>query len=491
VWEDCELDGVPAECGMLTVPRDYRHPAGEKLRLAVTRVAHTVPDSQYQGAVLVNPGGPGGSGTFWAILGQWIPDGAGEAYDWIGLDPRGVGASVPALACDGDYTDYGRPQYVPFSKTTERMWLDRARGYAKDCAEAGGELLDHLRTTDNVNDMESLRKALGERKLNFYGFSYGTYLGQVYATRYPDRVRRMVLDSNVDPRRVWYDANLDQDVGFQTAFETYLGWLADNDEVYHLGDTRREVRRLYRDVHRDLDAHPADGLFSGNELDDVFLIATYAVYGWADVGTAFSAWVNDDDISAMRELWEGYYPTGPGTDNGYAMYLATICTDVAWPQSWRVWRRDNWRTYAKAPFFTWANAWFNAPCRTWEGDTGSAPRVSGDRVRAKILLIGETLDPATSFEGSLEVRSRFPRSALIEGVGGTTHAGSLSGVPCVDDAVAAYLSDGTLPARKPGRRSDLRCDPVPAPEPGAGERGAPGRGLPDRLREELLRVVVR
>jgi pimeloyl-ACP methyl ester carboxylesterase len=339
--------------------------------------------------------------------------------------------------------------------------------------------------------MESLRKALGEPKLSFYGFSYGTYLGQVYATRYPHRVNRMVLDSNVDPRTVWYDANLDQDLGFQTTFEIYLGWLADHDDVYHLGDTRWEVQRLYKRVHRELDAHPADGLFSGNELDDVFLIPGYGVYSWADVAAAFSAWVNDGDISPLRQTWEAFFPTGPGTDNGTAMYLATICTDVAWPQSWQVWRHDNWRTYAQAPFFTWANAWFNAPCRAWAGDVGTAPRVSGHHVPAKILLIGETLDAATAFEGSLEVRSRFPRSALIEGVGGTTHAASLSGVPCVDDAVAAYLTDGTLPARKPGRRSDLRCDPLPPPEPAAEERRTPERGMPEGAREELLRVVIR
>ncbi len=488
-WEDCVIiEDLPSECGMLTVPLDYDHPRGKKIQLAVSRVAHTVPDSEYQGAMLVNPGGPGGSGTFWAILGQFVPDGAGDAYDWIGFDPRGVGASVPALSCDGDYTDYGRPKYVPFKRSTEKAWLKRARGYAHDCAAAGGKLLDHLKTTDNVADMESLRKALGEPKMNFYGFSYGTYLGQVYATQYPHKVRRMVLDSNVDPRRVWYDANLDQDIAFQKTFEIYLGWLADNDAAYGLGDTRREVRRLYKKVHRQLDAHPADGVFSGNELDDVFLGPGYGVFGWADVGAAFSAWVNDGDITPLREMWESGYPTGPGTDNGYAMYLATECTDTRWPQSWEVWRRDNWRTYAKAPFLTWANAWFNAPCRHWAGDVGTPVRVTGAHVRAGVLLIGETFDAATPFQGNLEIRSRFPRSALIEGVGGTTHAGSLFGVACVDDAVAAYLTDGTLPARKPGRRSDLRCDPIPPPEPTAALR-TPDRGVLEQLRLELMRAI--
>jgi len=303
-WEGCDIGGIPGECGFLTVPLDYDRPGGKKIQLAVSRIAHTVPDSEYQGAMIVNPGGPGGSGTIWAILGQFVPGGAGEAYDWVGFDPRGVGASIPSLDCDGEYTTYGRPEYVPFKRSTEKAWLRLTRGYAHDCAAAGGKLLDHLKTTDNVADMESLRKALGERKMNFYGFSYGTYLGQVYATLYPHRVRRMVLDANVDPRRVWYDANLDQDIAFQTTFEIYLGWLADNDDVYHLGDTQRKVHKLYNQVHRELDNHPADAVFAGNELDDVFLGPGYYVYGWADVGAAFAAWVNDGDITPLREMWE-------------------------------------------------------------------------------------------------------------------------------------------------------------------------------------------
>jgi len=172
------------------------------------------------------------------------------------------------------------------------------------------------------------------------------------------------------------------------------------------------------------------------------------------------------------------------------MYLATECTDTQWPQSWKVWRRDNWRTHAIAPFFTWGNAWFNAPCRHWAGDVAARlPRVNGAHVQAGVLLIAETLDAATPFEGSLEIRSRFPRSALIEGVGGTTHAGSLSGVPCVDDAVAAYLTDGTLPPRKPGRRSDLKCDPIPPPDPTAGELRTQGRSILDHLRQEVTRSI--
>ena len=144
--------------------------------------------------MLVNPGGPGGSGLVYSILGAFVPGDAGAAYDWIGFDPRGVGASVPALSCDPDYTAGPRPRYEPTTLRTEAAWLKKAAGYALDCGRAGGRLLGHLKTTDTVADMDAIRQALGEEQLNFYGFSYGTYLAQVYATQHPDRVRRMVLD---------------------------------------------------------------------------------------------------------------------------------------------------------------------------------------------------------------------------------------------------------------------------------------------------------
>jgi hypothetical protein len=154
--------------------------------------------------------------------------------------------------------------------------------------------------------------------------------------------------------------------------------------------------------------------------------------------------------------------TGPGADNNYAMYLATQCTDARWPKSWTRWATDNWTLYGTHPFLTWSNAWYNAPCRTWGGTTGT-PVTVAEHGSPAMLLIDETRDAATPYEGSIYVRSVFTGSVLIEGVGGTTHAGSLSGVACVDNKIAAYLATGALPARVPGNRSDAQCRPVPPP----------------------------
>jgi pimeloyl-ACP methyl ester carboxylesterase len=487
-WGKCKQAGLAArkaECGFLEVPLDHADPAARKIELAVSRIRHTAAD--YQGVMLVNPGGPGGAGLTLSVLGEYVPEGAGKAYDWIGFDPRGVGASEPALSCDSTYAGYDRPPYVPSTRAIEKAWLARAAGYATACDRAGGALLDHLKTTDTVQDMELLRRALGAEQINFYGFSYGTYLGQVYATRHPERVRRMVLDGNVDPRHVWYQANLNQDLAFDRNIKVYFGWLAEHHDVYRLGRTGAAVEKLFYATQARLTAEPAGGVLGPNELTDVFLQAGYYVFGWTKVARAFTAWIHDHDPQPLRALYDESNPQVEGADNGYAVYLAVQCTDVQWPTSWAKWSADNWRIHARAPFETWGNAWYNAPCLTWGARAGTPVRVDGRQV-PPVLLISETLDAATPYAGSLEVRKRFPRSALIEGVGGTTHSGSLFGNSCVDGAVAAYLRDGSLPRRVKANTSDKKCKPLAPPAPAAAEARRPAETL---SRADLQRHVGR
>jgi pimeloyl-ACP methyl ester carboxylesterase len=466
-WGACtapRLVSRHAECGFLVVPLDYARPGGTKIKVAVSRIRHTSAEADYQGPMLVNPGGPGGSGLTRSTLGELVPDNVGGDYDWIGFDPRGVGSSVPALTCDNEYFGYNRPYYVPVTRSLEKAWLAKSKAYAQACDRDGGALLDHVKTVDTVADMDSLRKALGAKQISFYGFSYGTYLGQVYATLHPGQVHRMVLDGVIDPRRVWYGANLDQDVQFDKNMDTYFTWVAQHDDVYHLGTTGKAVQAKYYGQLQELRKHPADGKIGPDEWNDIFVSAGYYVYGWADIAAAFSAWVNQHDASGLEDM---YAPPGaPGADNNYAMYLATECTDVSWPQSWAKWQRDNWKIYAKYPFITWNNAWFNAPCREWGAKPGHPVTINGAKAPS-ILLISETNDAATPYPGALEVRKRFPRAVLIEGVGGTTHAGSLKGVACTDNTIAAYLSDGALPHRVHGNRSDKQCSPVPPPSASA------------------------
>ena len=490
-WGSCtdpSLLARKAECGTLPVPIDYKDPDGPKTTLAVSRIKHTVPEGKYQGVILVNPGGPGAKGQGLAVIGSLVPKGAGDAYDWIGFDPRGVGSSTPELSCDNTYAGYNRPEYVPSTTAIETAWLTKAEGYAKACAKAGGPLLDHLKTQDTVRDMDSIRLALGATQISFYGFSYGTYLGQVYATFFPSRVRRMVLDGNVDPTRVWYDSNLDQDLAFNKNIKTYFAWVAKYNQVFHLGRTGEAVQRLYYAQRARLDAAPAGGVIGSSEFTDIFLQAGYYVFGWEEIANAFSAWVRKHDPEPLKKLYDRNNPPGKDADNGYAIYLAVQCTDAAWPASWTKWSSDNWAVHRRAPFETWANAWYNAPCRTWPGKAGVPTSVSGETV-PPILLLSETNDAATPFSGSLVVRKRFPNAALIEGVGGTTHAGSLFGDDCVDNAVADYLASGVVPKRRKGDRSDKHCPPLPQPNPLNGASVAK-RSAAGQTRFELQREII-
>lgn len=169
-WGTCESPGLQqagAQCGMLTVPLDYSHPNGKTIQLAVSRIKHKTPDSQYQGIMLTNPGGPGGSGLGLSTLGGDVPKGGGDPYDWIGFDPRGVGSSVPALTCDPNYFAGPRPEYVPWTSRLEKTWLARSKSYATACGRNGGDLLNHVTTIDSAKDMDMIRAALGERKINF------------------------------------------------------------------------------------------------------------------------------------------------------------------------------------------------------------------------------------------------------------------------------------------------------------------------------------
>jgi pimeloyl-ACP methyl ester carboxylesterase len=472
-WVACGDPGLReagAECGFLSVPLDYGKPHGSQIQLAVSRVKHTTPDSQYQGVMLVNPGGPGGSGLGLSTLGSAVPNGAGDAYDWIGFDPRGVGASKPALSCLPDYFSPNRPDYIPTTAALERTWLARSKSYATACGENNGALLKHMTTIDAAKDMDSIRAALGARQINYFGFSYGTYLAQVYSTLFPFRIRRMVLDSNVDPRNVWYEANLNQDVAFQRNIEIWFGWLATYDSVYHLGKTEKAVERTYYAAADKLRAHPAGGVVGPDEWNDIFLLAGYYQIVWLDLADALAGWVNDANAEPVVDWYNDV--DAPGDDNGYAVYNAVQCTDVQWPRSWHQWRRDNWATYRKAPFETWGNAWFNAPCLYWPAKADKPVDVNGSQV-ASALLIDETLDAATPYEGSLEVRRRFPNSSLIAEPGGITHAGTLGGNACVDDQIADYLTSGRLPARKPGNRADTTCAPLPQPDPTASSAAGP------------------
>jgi pimeloyl-ACP methyl ester carboxylesterase len=415
--------------------------------------------------VLLNRGGPGAHGRDLARLFKaGLPEDVAAGYDWIGYDPRGVGASRPALVCDPKYQRPDRPKadVVPANGAEERAWVRRARAYAADCASRYGGVLPYMGTREWVRDMDAIRAALGQKQINYFGYSYGSYLGAAYASAYPGRVRRMVLDSVVRPGSVWYQSNLDQNVAFEKRIQAYFGWIARHHARYRLGKTRKAVAASYYRARARAEARPLSGKVGPSELDDIFLADGYADHTWPAHAQALSAYLVKKDprplVKAMqRPSWLEH--------NNYTVYNAVQCRDAPWPRSWSVWHRDHWRLYRSGyRFETWGNAWYNAPCAFWPVQGGPRAHLHGQPGMAPILLVHATEDAATPYAGALETHRLFPGSRLIVQTGGGNHGVALGGDRCVDTAVVTYLRNGKLPADRSG--PDLSCPAGPQPKAG-------------------------
>ncbi|SEG62448.1 alpha/beta hydrolase fold [Thermomonospora echinospora] len=458
--EGAALKGL--ECASISVPLDYSRPDGRRITVPLTRAKHT--GTPYRGVMLLNRGGPGAHGRdLPALFSRALPKELAASYDWIGFDPRGVGAAKPALVCDTSYLNPGRarPDSVPRTRADEVAWTQRAKKFADDCARKYRDVLPFMGTTNWVRDLESIRVALGRKKINYFGFSYGSYLGAAYATAYPQRVHRMVLDSVVRPSGVWYANNLAQNVAFEKRIQSFFDWIARNHRVYGLGRTRHEVERAYYTVRGSLADRPINGRVGPDELDDIFLTDGYSTNQWSAHAKGLSDYVVRKDPKTLGELW---VPPTKLAQNGYTMYLATECRDAAWPRDWSTWSADAHRLYkAGNRFETWSNTWYNAPCAYWRTTAGPPPRVGGVAGLPGILLVQASEDAATPYGGALETHGLFPSSRLVVQQGGGNHGLSLSGDRCVDGSVLAYLRGGTLPSDRPG--PDLVCAPPAPPKP--------------------------
>ncbi|MEU5878279.1 alpha/beta hydrolase [Spirillospora sp. NPDC047279] len=468
--EDPVLGGLlkGLECGSLQVPLDYSRPGGKKIKLALTR-AKATDTGNYQGIVLLNRGGPGGYGrdlpTRFATGSNGLPTAIGAQYDWIGFDPRGVAGSEPQLSCDPSYLYPGkaRADYVPRTAAEERAWLARARTYAADCGRKYGDTLKHVNTKNVARDMDAIRAALGQKQANYFGYSYGTYLGSVYASMFPDRVRRMVLDSVVRPSGAWYQANLDQNVAFEKRAQIFFAWVAKYDSVYHLGTTARAVEANYYKGRAKVAKAPVDGKIGPSEYDDIFLPSGYRNYFWIDHATVIADWVLRDDPQGLRD---NFAEPAELDQNSYAIYLAVEARDAPWPRNWARWHADHSRQYAQgARFLTWGNAWYNAPAAFW-AVPGAQPQKVGAKA-PKVLLMQPENDAATPTPGAYEVHRLFPSSRLVLERGGNNHGTSLTpnANQCMNDWVSKYLANGALPASRKGE--DATCKANPAPDPTA------------------------
>ncbi|MEV5972488.1 alpha/beta hydrolase [Streptomyces sp. NPDC051921] len=463
-WTDCATKAYPKlQCATLKVPLDHDDPAGRTISLALTRVPHTA--KAYQGPLLVNPGGPGGSGRGMAgYVAASLPAKVAAQYDVIGFDPRGVGKSEPALNCRPGHFAPVRPDSVPTDAESERIGVERAEVFARACGEKYADVLPHIDTVSTARDLDAIRAALGAPKINYLGYSYGTYLGAVYARLYPERVRRMALDSVVNPHGVWYEDNIAQDYAFDARQKDFTAWVARNDAAYRLGTDPAAVEAAWYRMREALRATPAGGKVGPGELEDTFLPGGYYNGYWPRLATAFAAYVNDKDAAPLVKAYEAFGAADSSAENGYSVYTSVQCRDAAWPRDWNVWHADNWDVHAKAPFSTWNNAWYNAPCAFWPVDSLTPPDVTNDDL-PPVLILQATEDAATPFEGGIALHRMVGGSSLVVEEGGGNHGVTLAGNDCMDDHLVGYLSTGTVPRGAGGAEADAVCETLPEPTP--------------------------
>ncbi|MFC5184616.1 alpha/beta fold hydrolase [Actinomadura harenae] len=470
------------QCAELKVPLDHARPNGQKITLQLTRLPHRG-KGKAKGDIVVNPGGPGASGALFAPAFYALNSPSMQAaYNVIGFDPRGIGFSKPALTCDADYGNAPRPAYGHGDATSIAVWLKRSKAYADACARKYGKgspvnLLDHSKTTDSARDLNTIRAALGHKKLNYYGGSYGTYLGSVYATMFPKRVGKMVLDGNVDPANVWYGAQKPQNIAFNENMEYYFGWLARYDDRYHLGKTKAAVRAFYYSLEARLAKAPVvkNGTAVGApELLDTLQNAAYkrSQGVWHSLAVGLSAY-KTGDLNTFLETF-GSNTIGGSDDNEFAAYHAIQCSDVQWPKNWRKWQADATRMDRIAPFSTWYNTWYNAPCMFWGAKPGTPVKVGQTRNLPKnILLFQATNDAATPYADALKLQKLLKGSHLVVQDGDRTHVIVHRGdrrPGGVDAIFDAYWLKDRLPAKPIVHVSQLG-DPTPPPTP--SKTGAP------------------
>ncbi|MGA6167550.1 alpha/beta hydrolase [Amycolatopsis magusensis] len=436
-WTPC-ADGGPLLCATLTVPLDYRDPGGEQLELAISKLPSASP--QRRGVLLLNPGGPGGSGLDMpmSLVLSGTPASVLDSYDLIGFDPRGVGRSSP-VTCDL------RPEQIvsnvpPYAKDAADVVARAqvAQGLAQQCAaSASGPRLPFITTANTARDMERIREALGEPKISYFGGSYGSYLGAVYATLFPDRTDRFVLDSVTGTGGLDSTGARILGQGMEDRFPDFASWAADRDTSYGLGRTPREVKAKYFDLAARLDANPVAGVNGA-----LFRHLTFgSLYG-------------DGNFPVLAQQWQALDRMDPSVAvaaaqdfaNLLSSQLYVVCGDANWPESVAEYQRNVEQDRKRYPMFgaASANVW---PCAFWATEPVEPPvRITGEGP-STVLLVQNRRDPATPLAGAREMRRALGDRARMVTVDQGGHGAYLSENACANNAVNRFLVDGVRPAR--------------------------------------------
>jgi pimeloyl-ACP methyl ester carboxylesterase len=451
------------DCTELRVPIDYDDLSVGTFRISVLRAAAKDQDNRL-GAIVVNPGGPGGSGVDYAYNADYIfsPD-VTDVYDIVGFDPRGVAQSEPIACFTSDELDANlASDSKPDNEAEIAATLTDSKAFAEKCAEKT-EYLEHFTTSETARDMDILRAALGETKLNYVGKSYGTYLGTLYAEIFPANVGRFVLDGAVDPNIPMKDQNLSQAMGFDGALKAFVKDCMTQSDCPFTGTPAQAQATIIATLQAAAtdplpQENPADG--DDRMITESLILVGMAsslyddVDGWPKLRQAFteSAENYGDTFLQLADEYSGRNPDGTFRSNDFDSGAVIDCLDWRDNRTLDQYKADAKEFAIKAPVFGPYIAFAGVHCQFFpQPSTQRAPNTLTEIKTAPIIVIGTIRDPATPYAWSVSLAKIFTGSRLIS-LDGDGHTGHGRGSACVDDAVDAFLLKGTLPT------ANLSCD---------------------------------
>ncbi|GAA4684852.1 alpha/beta hydrolase [Streptomyces chumphonensis] len=449
-WRDCGPEGF--QCADLTVPLDYEAPdAADDIEVAVVR-ARATDDGEPTGSLLVNPGGPGGSAVDFVqnFAGVGLPADVRAAYDIVGMDPRGVSRSEPVECLTDEEMDAHTQTDVTPDDAAETAALKEANdAFAAGCADDAGELLGHVSTVEAARDLDVLREVLGDEKLTYLGYSYGTFLGATYAGLFPSRSGRLVLDGAMDPSLPAEKLNRDQTAGFDTAFTAFAEDCAEQSDC-PLGDDPEAAGATLASLLADIDEKP---LPTGGDRELTESLATTGVISamyteqyWPRLRQALTD-ARDGDGAGLLALSDSYYERAPDGSYGNLMYAnaAVNCIDQPAAFDGAEAAEAAVPDFEKAsPVFGRNFAYSALICTDWPVEpTGRAHRIEAEGADP-ILVVGTTRDPATPYVWAEGLAAQLDSATLLT-FDGDGHTAYGRGDTCVDGTVNSYLLEGTVP----------------------------------------------
>ncbi|GIJ73530.1 alpha/beta hydrolase [Virgisporangium ochraceum] len=447
-WGQCppSRQGVPLDprmrCTTVRVPLDYRAPRGPGIDIVVSSIRTAKPGLR-RGVLVMNPGGPGDlSLEMPSMFGPLLPADVLDRYDLIGFDPRGVGSSAP-ISCHvptdipPDVFDYPDPD-----GSIDRT-IAAVREAAAGCVSHVGDALPHITTANTARDIDRIRAVLGEERISYLGYSYGSWLGTIYRALFPGRADRFVLDSAIDPARQGYEQKRLLGPAVELRLPDFTGWVAARDATYGLGATPAAVRATYDSLTRRLDATPVT-------LPDGTVVNGNTLRGY----THFQLY-RDSNFPTLAGTWQFLAATGAAqrtaawpdipADNQGSVIAVIGCNDVAWPRDLDVYRRNVAVDRRLFPATAGQPSNVNA-CAFWPHRPAETVRVTPGG-RRNVLIVQNLRDPATPWVGALGLLRALGSAAGMVSIDQGGHgAYLLTNSRCGNDTVTAFLAHGVLPA---------------------------------------------